>query len=96
MKQKQVHNSVDDEALELILCKISSAVCETERLSDNFKELKKRYVKALRELGVANETNELLREEIRNLRCREAALMGQLRQNTEVFGEEEVDLRMVN
>ena len=82
--------------IELLLCKISSIACETEKLNDNFNELKKRYIKALRELVVANETNELLRREIRNLRCREAALMGQIRQNTEVFGEEEYDPRSLN
>ena len=96
MKQKHLNNSVDEETLELILCKISSAVCETERLNDNFNELKKRYVKALRELNLANEVNRLLKKEIGNLRCREAALMGQIRKNTEEFGEEEIDERLLN
>lgn len=96
MKQKHEHKNTDCETLEMILCKISSTVCEAERLNDNFNELKKRYVKALRELNLANETNELLKREIRNLRCREAALMGQLRKNTETFGEEEVDERLIN
>ncbi|MBQ3643502.1 MAG: hypothetical protein II961_02795 [Candidatus Riflebacteria bacterium] len=96
MKQNQLNKNVDKEALELILCKISSAVCETERLNDSFNELKKRYVKALRELNVANEVNRLLKEEIGNLKCRQAALMGQIRQATEAFGEEEIDERLLN
>ncbi len=96
MKEKTLPKSIDQESLELILCKISSAICETEKISDNFNELKKRYVKALRELNVANEVNKILRKEIGNLRCREAALMGQLRQNTELFGEEEIDERLIN
>lgn len=96
MKQKIQNNAIDAEALELILCKISSCVCETERLNDSFLELKKRYAKALRELSIANETNALLKREIKNLRCREASLMGQLRKNTEDFGDEEVYQRMVN
>ena len=96
MKQKQLSKSVDEDTLELILCKISSAVCETERLNDNFNELKKRYIKALRELNVANEVNRILKKEIGNLRCREAALMGQLRKSSEEFGEEEIDERLLN
>lgn len=96
MKDKQQIQSVDNETLELILCKISSAVCETERISENFNELKRRYVKALRELSIANEVNKVLRKKIGDLRCREAALMGQIRQNTEIFGEEEIDERLIN
>ena len=96
MKNKQINQNPDYETLELILCKISSAVCETEKLNDNFNELKKRYITALRELTVANEVNRLLREEIGNLKCREAALMGQLRQNTELLGEDEIDERLIN
>jgi hypothetical protein len=97
MKQKQLTNTVDENTLELILCKISSAVCETERLNDNFNELKKRYIKALRELNVANEVNRLLKKEIGNLRCREAALMGQIRRTTEEsFSEDDIDERLLN
>ena len=96
MKEKTLPESIDHESLELILCKISSAICETEKINDNFNELKKRYLKALRELNVANEVNRLLKKEIGNLRCREAALMGQLRQNSEAFGEEEIDERLIN
>ena len=96
MKQKQLTNSVDENTLELILCKISSAVCETERLSDNFNELKKRYIKVLRELNVANEVNRLLKKEIGNLRCREAALMGEIRRTSEDFSEEDIDERFLN
>ncbi len=96
MKQKREEKKLDEESLELILCKISSCVCETERLSDNFNELKERYLKVIRELDVANEVNRLLKKEIGDLRCREAALMGQLRQNTENYGEDEVDERLIN
>ena len=96
MKQKQLTNSVDENTLELILCKISSAVCETERLSDNFNELKKRYIKVLRELNVANEVNRLLKKEIGNLKCREAALMGEIRRTSEDFSEEDIDERFLN
>ena len=78
MKQKQLTNTVDENALELILCKISSAVCETERLNDNFNELKKRYLKALRELNVANEVNRLLKKEIGNLADNQRWLASQL------------------
>ena len=96
MKNKQTDQNPDYETLELILCKISSAICETEKLNDNFNELKKRYITALRELDVANEVNRLLKEEIGNLKCREASLMGQLRQNSEMFVEEEIDERLIN
>lgn len=82
-------------ALEVLLCKISSIACESEKINDSFNELKKRYGKVLRDLLVANETNELLRMEIRNLKCREAALLGYIRQNTEIFGEEEYDPRLI-
>ena len=97
MKEKAVSPKIDNETIELILCKISSAVCETEKLNDNFNELKKRYLIALRELNVANEVNRLLKKEIGNLRCREAALMGQIRKSTEEsFGDEEIDERLLN
>ena len=96
MKNKQTDQNPDYETLELILCKISSAICETEKLNDNFNELNKRYITALRELDVANEVNRLLKEEIGNLKCREASLMGQLRQNSEMFVEEEIDERLIN
>ena len=90
------NKQLDCETLELILCKISSTVCETEKLNDNFNELKKRYLKAIRELNVANEVNRLLKEKIECLKNREAALMGQIRQNTEIFGAEEIDERLIN
>ena len=96
MKEKAVSPKIDNETIELILCKISSAVCETEKLNDNFNELKKRYLIALRELNVANEVNKLLKEKIENLKFREAALMGQLRQHSELFGEDEIDERLIN
>jgi hypothetical protein len=93
---RNISQSIDNETLELILCKISSAVCETERISENFTELKKRYLKVLRELSVANEVNNMLKRKIGNLQCREAALMGHLRQNTELFGEDEINNIIIN
>lgn len=96
MKEKQLQQNFDNETLELILCKISSAVCETERISENFNELKKRYIKALRELSIANEVNNILKKKIEDLKFREAALMGQLRQNTEFYSDETIDEHLIN
>lgn len=96
MKNSQLVSNPDSEAIELILCKISSAVCETERISENFNELKKRYEKALRELNLAIEVNRLLTKKIDDLKCREAVLMGHLRRNSIEFGEEEMDDQLIN
>lgn len=96
MKQNQPSEVLNEEDLEIIMCKLSSAVCDAERLTENFNELKNRYIKAVRALDIANETNAMLKKEIGNLRCREAALMGQLRYNSEKFAEQELDIRFVN
>ena len=60
MNGNQLINEVDSNSLELILCKISSAICETEKISENFNELKRRYSCALKQLNTALEINKLL------------------------------------
>lgn len=96
MNENQLINNATNDSLELILCKISSAICETERISENFNELKRRYSTALKQLNTALEINKLLTKKIDDLRCREAALMGQLRLNTVSFGEDEMDDQIIN
>ncbi len=88
--------STERQTCDRLMRTLESVSEEAEELKSKLHGLMIKHDHLIKELNISQAKNITLEKEIGTLRNREAALMGQLRQNAENFHEEELEIRLVN
>lgn len=88
--------STERQTCDRLMRTLESVSEEAEELKRKLHGLMIKHDHLIKQLNVSQAKNITLEKEIGTLRNREAALMGQLRQNAENFHEEELEIRLVN